>query len=98
MLNTMFGDFEESLSLLEICRDGKNLLLLIIIREEEEKEEEATKSSIIKKYMHTTIWYYRNSLAYSVSLSYYCLLSWVNKEVSKKHSFFATFFYEKCSH
>ena len=103
MLNTMFGDFEESLSLLEIYRDGKKncYFIIIIKKEEEEKEEEEKKQHKKNTCMHTTQSGTSGiAQAYSVSLilfTVYCLLSWVNKEVSKKHSFFATF-YEKCSH
>ena len=89
MLNTMFGDFEESLSLLEIYRDGKKncYFIIIIKKEEEEKEEEEKKQHKKNTCMHTTQSGTSGiAQAYSVSL---ILLSIV---VGKQRSFEEAFF------
>ena len=88
MLNTMFGDFEESLSLLEIYRDGKKKCYFIIIIKKEEEEKEEEKKQHNKKILACILQSGTTGIARAYSVSLILLSIVVGKQRSFEEAFF----------
>ena len=92
MLNTMFGDFEESLSLLEIYRDGKKNYIIIKKKKKRRKRRRRKKAEEKKQHKKNTCMHTTQSGTSGIAQAYSVSLILLSIVVGKQRSFEEAFF------